>query len=167
MPQPPMDIPGQEWRVTHISSDHLVSRVAGLVWSCSRQVLLPKYLNADGYYTVNICARSHRVARLVATAFIPRAEGDGESVDHIHRHRGLDDATGLRWLTMSHQQRNKVQDGVRLIKSGRWQARMMWEDGVRRSLGTYGSRQEAVDVYRMHAAIEFAHLVPDSYLTTQ
>ena len=163
-PNPPT-VPGRTWLPVPGFTSYLVSS-DGLVWSLLSHRLLTPQLTDDGYRVVTLQGGvRRRVARLVGLAFLPRPDDqphDLLTIDHRDARRDNDAVENLRWSTWSQQQQNTRRGGVRVLPSGRYQARVVTGES-RVSLGTYATRQEAMEVYQQRCLAERGEWAPVVY----
>lgn len=90
--------------------------ILGILVSSDGQIQVPKSgvhcehwtygsNNSNGYRTVGVNGKRHRVHRLVAETFIPNPDNKS-FVDHINRIRDDNRVENLRWVTRSENERN-------------------------------------------------------------
>lgn len=95
----------EEWRQIEGYVDYQVSSLGNVrSLKFNKQRILTPRKNSDGYFCVVLCVNgqqtSHRIHRLVATAFLPNPESLPQ-VDHIDRDIANNRTDNLRWVTPS------------------------------------------------------------------
>ena len=151
------------WRVIDGFPNYDVS-TDGRVRTIKTGNIMKSYLRPTGYIQVSLSkdkkASSHRVHRLVATAFCIKTDGC-DIVDHLDRNPSNNNYQNLRWTTLSGNGRNKSiainnasgTSGVYYVNNrNEWIASWCNKDMKRRcksfSVNKYGdvqAKQKAVD----------------------
>lgn len=100
------DIAGYEGRYA-ITDD-------GRVWSYLRDKWLAPWTHVKGYKHVDLNGKSHKVHRLVASAFIENADGL-DQVNHIDGDKGNNCASNLEWCNNSHNVKHAWDNGLMYV----------------------------------------------------
>jgi len=146
----------EEWRVIEGFEKYQVSN-CGNVFSCYTGKLLKEHLNHNGYSTVQLYldgkAKTKRVHRLVAEAFIPNTEQLPE-VDHLNSNKQDNSVTNLRWATGSLNTRSRAYskqakskyNGVIPINNAKFQVNI-FINGKTKHIGVFTEETKAAQAF--------------------
>jgi hypothetical protein len=79
----------------------------GLVMNHLTGKILKCYDDRRGYDRVDIFGKHKKVHRLVAERFLPAPTEEGLVIDHIDHNRRNNNASNLRWVSISVNNRNR------------------------------------------------------------
>lgn len=140
------DVPGYEGLYLVSSEGHLVSFTRGLLRPAADEDGYPRAtLTRDGE------ARSVRVHRIVAEAFIPNPDGK-PTVNHINEVKTDNRAVNLEWATMAEQNAHGTRmERVRANHAGgREKIPVLMLDRLGRPVQAWGSVCEAASAMSVH-----------------
>jgi hypothetical protein len=69
--------------------------------------ILKQHDTGDGYFGVDIHAKSKKVARMIGERFLPLIDCPGLQIDHIDRNTKNNSASNLRWVSALENTQNK------------------------------------------------------------
>ena len=104
--------------------------------------------NAKGYLRVFLNYQVYMVHRII-WKMVTGDDPDVLEIDHINKNRSDNRMENLRLVTHVENVGNSavVKPDIQVERSGRYRVRIC-KDGKRRSLGTYATYEEALDVYK-------------------
>lgn len=100
------------------------------------------------YSSVQLCGKSFKVHRLVASTFIPNPLNKLE-VNHIDNNPGNNNISNLEWVTRSENIQHAVRQNRMINGERNWQAKLT-EDDVRKIRKSILPTKELVKIYNVH-----------------
>ena len=90
-----------------INDNYLITK-DGQIYSKTNKKYLVQHLRQDGYMSVSINDKAHKVHRLVASVFLPSPSNDKIFVNHKNLNRSDNSIDNLEWVSPSENTKHQV-----------------------------------------------------------